>query len=99
MTQRQPFPQVVVVGGGPAGSTAATMLAAQGFQVLLLEREKFPRDHVGESMLPASIPVLQELGVLERMEEAGFLPKYGATMVWGTDESPWSWYFEETNTR
>ena len=99
MTQRQPFPQVVVVGGGPAGSTAATMLAAQGFQVLLLEREKFPRDHVGESMLPASIPVLQELGVLERMEEAGFLPKYGATMVWGTGESPWSWYFEETNTR
>ena len=99
MTQRQPFPQVVVVGGGPAGSTAATMLAAQGFQVLLLEREKFPRDHVGESMLPASIPVLQELGVLERMEGAGFLPKYGATMVWGTDESPWSWYFEETNTK
>jgi flavin-dependent dehydrogenase len=75
------------------------MLAAQGFQVLLLEREKFPRDHVGESMLPASIPVLQELGVLERMEEAGFLPKYGATMVWGKDESPWSWYFEETNTK
>ena len=90
---------VVVVGGGPAGSTAATMLASQGLDVLLLERERFPREHVGESMLPASIPVLQELGVLGDMEEAGFLPKYGATMVWGKDETPWSWYFEETNTR
>ena len=92
-------PDVVVIGGGPAGSTAATMLASQGFSVLLLERERFPRDHVGESMLPASIPVLQELGVLEQVEEAGFLHKYGATMVWGTDRQPWSWYFEETNTR
>ena len=99
MTYPHVSSDVVVIGGGPAGSTAATMLASQGLNVLLLERERFPRDHVGESMLPASIPVLQELGVLERMEEAGFLPKYGATMVWGTDESPWSWYFEETNTK
>ncbi len=90
---------MIVIGGGPAGSTAATLLAEQGLRVLLLERERFPRDHVGESMLPASVPVLQELGVLEQMEEAGFLPKYGATMVWGRDDSPWSWYFEETNTR
>ena len=96
-----PYPSldVVVIGGGPAGSTAATMLARQGFNVLLLERERFPRDHVGESMLPASVPVLQELGVLEQVEEAGFLRKFGATMVWGTDQQPWSWYFEETNTR
>ena len=88
---------MIVVGGGPGGSTAATMLARQGVRVLLLERERFPRDHVGESLLPASVPVLEELGVLPAVEQAGFLPKWGATMVWGKDKTPWSWYFKETN--
>ena len=88
---------VIVIGGGPGGSTTATMLARQGWQVLLLERERFPRDHIGESLLPASIPVLEELGVLPAVQEAGFLRKWGATMVWGTDRTPWSWYFRETN--
>ena len=74
------------------------MLARQGWSVLLLEREHFPREHVGESLLPASLPVLEELGVLEEVEQAGFLRKYGATMVWGRDPEPWSWYFRETNT-
>ena len=90
---------VIVIGGGPGGSTTATMLARQGWQVLLLEREHFPRDHIGESLLPASIPVLEELGVLPAVQEAGFLQKWGATMVWGTDKTPWSWYFRETNQR
>lgn len=90
---------VIVVGGGPAGSTTATMLARQGAKVLLLERELFPRDHVGESLLPASVPVLEELGVLPAVQQAGFLPKWGATMVWGKDRTPWSWYFKETNVQ
>src|SRR5437016_4669566 len=90
---------VIVIGGGPGGSTTATVLARQGWQVLLLERERFPRDHIGESLLPASIPVLEELGVLPAVQEAGFLQKWGATMVWGTDQTPWSWYFRETNPR
>ena len=90
---------VIVIGGGPGGSTTATMLARQGWQVLLLERERFPRDHIGESLLPASIPVLEELGVLPAVQAAGFLQKWGATMVWGTDKTPWSWYFRETNQR
>lgn len=89
----------MVIGGGPAGSTAATMLARQGVPVLLLERDRFPRDHVGESLLPASIPILEELGLLPAMEEAGFLRKWGATMVWGKEPTPWSWYFKETNRR
>ena len=88
---------VVVIGGGPGGSTAATMLARKGWQVLLLERHRFPRHHVGESLLPASLPVLEELGVLPAVQAAGFLPKWGATMVWGRDDKPWSWYFRETN--
>ena len=88
---------VVVIGGGPGGSTAAAMLARKGWRVLLFEREHFPRHHVGESLLPASLPVLEELGVLPAVQAAGFLPKWGATMVWGKAEKPWSWYFRETN--
>ena len=88
---------VIVIGGGPGGSTAAALLARHGFDVTLLERERFPRDHVGESLLPASMPILQELGVLGQVEAAGFPRKYGATMLWGSDPEPWSWRFSETN--
>jgi flavin-dependent dehydrogenase len=88
---------IIVIGGGPGGSTAAALLARQGFNVTLLERERFPHEHVGESLLPASMPILQDLGVLEQVESAGFPKKYGATMLWGSDPEPWSWYFRETN--
>src|SRR6185437_11573100 len=92
-------PDVVVIGGGPGGSTAATMLARKGWDVRLFERERFPREHVGESLLPASIPILEELGALPAIEAAEFLPKWGATMVWGASPEPWSWYFRETNIK
>ncbi len=88
---------IVVVGGGPGGSCVSTLLARQGYPVVLLERDKFPRPHVGESLLPASIPILSDLGVLDEVERAGFVRKRGATMVWGVDRNPWSWYFSETN--
>lgn len=99
LSKVDPAPDVIVIGGGPGGSTAATMLARKGARVLLLEQERFPRDHVGESLLPASMPVLEELGVLPLVQRTGFLPKWGATMVWGRDEEPWSWYFRETNRK
>jgi halogenation protein CepH len=88
---------VAVIGGGPAGSTTAALLARRGFEVLLLEREVFPRDHVGESLLPATLQVLDEIGVLGAVEAEGFVKKWGATMVWGRESEPWSWYFKETN--
>ena len=96
---QQPTADIAVIGGGPAGSAAATMLARQGWRVALLERERFPREHVGESLLPASMPVLEELGAMDAVQAAGFLPKYGATMVWGRDPEPWSWRFRETSVQ
>ncbi len=88
---------VLVIGGGPGGSTVATMLRRKGWHVLLLERERFPREHIGESLLPASLPILEELGVLDAIRAEGFTVKWGATMLWGTEQEPWSWYFRETN--
>ncbi len=75
------------------------MLARKGLRVVLFEREHFPREHVGESLLPASMPLFEDLGVLPALEEEGFLRKWGAVMVWGKSEEPWAWYFRETNRR
>ena len=74
-------------------------MARKGLSVVLFEREHFPRHHVGESLLPATLPFLEQLGALHDVERAGFLKKWGATMVWGREKQPWSWYFRETNTR
>ena len=90
---------IVVAGGGPGGATVAALLAMRGREVVLLEREFFPRVHVGESLLPASLPILEALGVLDEVAAAGFTEKPGATMVWGKSREPWSWYFRETNAR
>lgn len=74
---------VIVLGGGPAGSTTAARLAELGRRVLVVERERFPRFHVGESLLPCSTPLLAQIGVLPEIERAGFVRKYAAEFVSG----------------
>jgi flavin-dependent dehydrogenase len=71
----------IVIGGGPSGSTAATRLAQRGRRVVLLEKERFPRFHIGESLLPCSVPLFEQLGVLPSLRAHGFLPKYAAEFV------------------
>ena len=71
---------VLVIGGGPAGSTISALLADQGWDVHLLEKDSHPRFHIGESLLPQSLPMLQRLGVLPEVEKIGII-KYGAELV------------------
>ena len=86
---------VIVIGGGPAGSTAAGFLAQSGARVLLLEKERFPRYHIGESLLSATLPILEALGVMPAIEQAGFIRKPGGTFIWGRGNKPWSFFFRE----
>ena len=74
---------VLVIGGGPAGSTTAARLVADGFDVVLLEKDRHPRFHIGESLLPMNMPLLEELGVMDQVAAIG-MPKYGIEFV-----SPW----------
>src|SRR5262245_41204397 len=71
---------VLILGGGPGGSTLASCLAQRGRRALVLEREKFPRFHIGESLLPRSCEVFQRLGLTGKLEER-FLRKYGARFL------------------
>ena len=65
MTSQSADYDIAIIGGGPAGSAAATFLSREGLKCVVLERDKFPRAHVGESLVPATTPLLKELGVLE----------------------------------
>lgn len=85
---------VIVAGGGPGGATAATLIAQQGHRVLLLEKEKFPRYQIGESLLPSTVHgVCRLLGVSDALEAANFQVKRGGTFRWGTNPEPWTFTF------
>jgi flavin-dependent dehydrogenase len=83
---------VIAVGGGPAGSTAATLLARSGHDVLVFEKERFPRDHVGESMLPFCFPLFEDLGVLDELRKR-FVRKPGVRFLHRDGATATSWCF------
>jgi flavin-dependent dehydrogenase len=82
----RPSSKVLVVGGGPAGATAATFLARNGVDVVLLERDSFPRYHVGESLSLSVVRMMDLLGVSEKLNEFGFRHKSGSYYEWGSEK-------------
>lgn len=81
---------VLVIGGGPAGSVAATALAREGVPVRLIEGARFPRYHIGESLTPSCRTVLDTIGISETLDTHGFVLKYGGAIRWDSD----AWFFD-----
>lgn len=86
---------VAIIGGGPAGSTAATLLGRAGRRVVIVERDKFPRFHIGESLLPFSMKAFSRLGLQEKFKRAGFMEKFGGEMVGACSEVGVKFYFKD----
>lgn len=84
---------VLVIGGGPAGSAISTKLAQMGRDVVMLEKEQHPRFHIGESLLPMNMPIFEELGVLDQVEEIG-IRKYGAEFNDENYQNQATYYFK-----
>ena len=84
---------VIVIGGGPAGSAASAVLAEHGHRVVVLEREKFPRYHIGESLLPFTFYPLQRLGLLEKMRGSAFVKKFSVQFVSPSGRASQPFYF------
>ena len=85
---------VAIIGGGPAGSTAATLLSKAGRRVIVLERDKFPRFHIGESLLPFSMQTFTRLGLQEKLR-AGFLENFGGEIAEAGGEKAAKFYFKD----
>ncbi len=83
----------LVIGAGPAGTAAAALLAEYGHRVLVIEREKFPRYHVGESLLPFTFQPLQRLGLIDRMRQSAFVKKYSVQFVSPSGKASQPFYF------
>ena len=86
---------VVVIGGGPAGSTTATLVAQKGYRVTLFERERFPRFHIGESLIPETYWVLQRLNMLEKMRQSRFVKKHSVQFVSASGKLSAPFYFAD----
>src|SRR5580698_6904080 len=83
----------LIIGAGPAGSSAAAILAEHGHRVLILEREKFPRYHIGESLLPFTFQPLQRLGLIDKMRGSAFVKKYSVQFVSPSGKASQPFYF------
>ncbi|MEM1355737.1 MAG: NAD(P)/FAD-dependent oxidoreductase [Planctomycetota bacterium] len=83
MTDRQHEYDVIIIGGGPAGATAGLQLGRAGKKVLILEKQRFPRFHVGETMLPAVLKMVSDLGLRDRFEALPHIDKHGAEFGFG----------------
>jgi geranylgeranyl reductase family protein len=86
---------VAVIGGGPAGSTAAALLARAGRRVIVFERERFPRFHIGESLLPFSMKAFTRLGLHEKFLRAGFIKKFGGEFFSACSSEGTKFYFKD----
>src|SRR6266542_3842139 len=86
---------VVVIGGGPAGSTTSTLLAQHGYRVRLFERERFPRFHIGESLIPETYWVLQRLGMLDKLRKSRFVKKHSVQFVSANGKQSAPFYFRD----
>jgi flavin-dependent dehydrogenase len=93
MNVMHPEPDVVVIGGGPAGSTVSTLLAQQGVRVVLFERDVFPRFHIGESLIPETYWVLKRLNMLPKMQQSHFVKKYSVQFVNSAGQESAPFYF------
>lgn len=88
-------PHVIVIGGGPAGSTVSTLIAQKGYKVVLLERERFPRFHIGESLIPETYWVLKRLNMLPKMKNSHFIKKYSVQFVSESGRLSAPFYFHD----
>jgi FAD binding domain len=86
---------VAIIGGGPAGSTAAGLLARAGRRVIVFEREKFRRFHIGESLLPFSMKAFTRLGLHDKFLHAGFIRKYGGEIIGACSDTGTKFYFKD----
>src|SRR6059058_1512767 len=86
---------VAIIGGGPAGSTAAALLARGGRRVIVFEREKFPRFHIGESLLPFIMKAFNRLGLHDKFLRAGFIKKYGGEIIGACSDTGTKFYFKD----
>lgn len=86
---------VLVIGGGPAGSTAALCAARTGASVLLVERDPVPRFHIGESLLPSNQPLFESLGLSDYLKDVPRVDKFGASFAFGDDQEPTDFTFDQ----
>jgi len=90
---------IVVAGGGPAGTTIAHQLAGFGYRVVLIEKRRFPRHQIGESLTPSILPLLDFLGVRTQVEQAGFLRMAGHSVCWGSSRPRTAYYSSDHHRR